>query len=92
MDEMTDANVMRALEDIDDDAREYLKLLLSRVMRCFVDPEYRAVMIFKKPGEEMSSVCTVNCDEETAANVLSQSYNTMVFMSTADAPPKYNFN
>ena len=92
MDEMTDANVMRALEDIDEDAREYLKLLLSRVMRCFVDPEYRAVLIFKSPDAELTSVCTANCDEATAADVLSQAYNTMVFMSTADAPPKENFN
>ena len=92
MDEMTDAHIMRALEDIDDDEREYLKLLLSRVMRCFVDPEYRAVLIFKRPQDDMSSVCTANCDEATAANVLSQAYNTMIFMSTADAPPKENFN
>jgi len=92
MDDMTDAHVMRALEDINEEAREYLKLLLSRVMRCFVDPEYRAVMIFRRPGEEMSSVCTANCDEATAADVLSQAYNTMIFMSTADAPPKENFN
>jgi hypothetical protein len=92
MDEMTDANVMKAVEDIDEDAREYLKLLLSRVMRCFIDPDYKAVMIFKRPGDETPSVCTANCDEETAANVLSQAYNTMIFMSTADAPPKENFN
>lgn len=92
MDEMTDENVIKALNDIDDDAREYLKLLLSRVMRCFVDTEYRAVLIFKKPDEEMTSVCTANCDEATAAEVLSQAYNTMMFMSTADAPPKEKFN
>lgn len=92
MDEMTDANVMKALEAIDDDEREYLKLLLSRVMRCFIDPEHRAVMIFKSPDSELISVCTANCDEATAADVLSQAYNTMIFMSTADAPPKEKFN
>jgi len=92
MDEMMTSEVMKAIENIDADEREYLKLLISRVMRCFVDPEYRAVMIFKRPEDDMSSVCTVNCDEETVANVLSQAYNTMIFMSTADAPPKENFN
>ena len=92
MDEMMTLDVMKAIENIDADEREYLKLLLSRVMRCFVDPEYKAVMIFKRPEDELASVCTVNCDEETTANVLRQAYNTMLFMSTADAPPKEHFN
>ena len=92
MDEMTDDQVAHALNALDGDESEYLKLLIKRLVTCFVDTEYRAVLIFKSPDSEMTSVCTANCDEATAADVLQQAYKTMAFMSTADAPPKEKFN
>lgn len=92
MDEMTDAQVEHAMNALDADEREYLKLLIKRLIRCFFEDEYKAVIVFKDPHKEMTSVCTANCDEMTAADVLSQARSTLMFMSTADAPPKEKFN
>ena len=43
MDEMTREEVDIAIGELDDAEREYLKLLISRVIRCFVDDDHEAV-------------------------------------------------
>ena len=92
MDEMTREEIDIAIGELDDAEREYLKLLISRVIRCFVDDDHEAVLLFGKDGTTQIAMCTVNCDEIPAANMINYAYNLTSFMATVGAPPKEKFN
>jgi hypothetical protein len=92
MDEMTREEIDNAIGELDDAEREYLKLLISRVIRCFVDDDHEAVLLFGKEGTTQIAMCTVNCDEIPAANMINYAYNLTSFMATVDAPAKEKFN
>jgi hypothetical protein len=92
MDEMTREEIDRAIGELDDAEREYLKLLISRVIRCFVDDDHEAVLLFGREGTTQIAMCTVNCEEIPAANMINYAHNLTSFMATADAPAKEKFN
>jgi hypothetical protein len=92
MDEMTREEIDRAISELDDAERDYLKLIISRVVRCFVDDDHEAVLLFGKEGTTQIAMCTVNCDEIPAANIVNYAHNLTSFMATVGAPPKEKFN
>jgi hypothetical protein len=92
MDQMTREEIDQAIGELDEAEREYLKLLISRVVRCFVDDDHEAVLLFGREGASQIAMCTVNCDEIPAANMVSYAYNLTSFMVTRDAPAKEKFN
>ena len=92
MDEMTREEIDRAIGELDDAERDYLKLIISRVIRCFVDDDHEAVLLFGKDGTTQIAMCTVNCEEIPAANMITYAYNMTSFMATMGAPPKEKFN
>ena len=92
MDEMTREEIDRAINGLDDAERDYLKLIISRVVRCFIDDDHEAVLLFGKDGTTQIAMCTVNCDEIPAANMINYAYNLTSFMVTAGAPAKEKFN
>jgi hypothetical protein len=61
-------------------------------VRCFVDDDHEAVLLFGRESASQISMCTVNCDEIPAANMVSYAYNLTSFMVTRDAPAKEKFN
>ena len=92
MDEMTREEIDRAIGELDEAERDYLKLIISRVIRCFVDDDHEAVLLFGKDGTTQIAMCTVNCEEIPAANMITYAYNMTSFMATVGAPPKEKFN
>ena len=92
MDEMTREEIDRAIGELDEAERDYLKLIISRVIRCFVDDDHEAVLLFGKDGTTQIAMCTVNCEEIPAANMITYAYNMTSFMATMGAPPKEKFN
>jgi len=92
MDEMTREDIDNAINGLDDAERDYLKLIISRVVRCFIDADHEAVLLFGKDGTTQIAMCTVNCDEIPAANMINYAHNLTSFMATVDAPAKEKFN
>ena len=92
MDEMTREEIDRAISELDDAERDYLKLIISRVVRCFVDDDHEAVLLFGREGTTQIAMCTVNCDDIPAANMINYAHNLTSFMATVGAPPKEKFN
>jgi hypothetical protein len=92
MDQMTREEIDNAINELDEAEREYLKLLISRIVRCFVDDDHEAVLLFGREGASQIAMCTVNCDEIPAANMINYAYNLTSFMVTVDAPAKEKFN
>ena len=92
MDQMTREEIDKAIGELDEAEREYLKLLISRIVRCFVDDDHEAVLLFGRESASQISMCTVNCDEIPAANMVNYAHNLTSFMVTADAPAKEKFN
>ena len=89
---MTREEIDRAIGKLDEAERDYLKLIISRVIRCFVDDDHEAVLLFGKDGTTQIAMCTVNCEEIPAANMITYAYNMTSFMATMGAPPKEKFN
>ena len=92
MDQMTREEIDNAISELDDAERDYLKLIISRVVRCFVDDDHEAVLLFGKEGTTQIAMCTVNCEEIPAANMINYAHNLTSFMATVGAPPKEKFN
>ena len=92
MDEMTREEIDNAISELDDAERDYLKLIISRVVRCFVDDDHEAVLLFGREGTTQIAMCTVNCEEIPAANMINYAHNLTSFMATVDAPAKEEFN
>lgn len=92
MDEMTGAEVSKAIDTLDDDEREYLKLIISRVMRSFVEDGSQCVMVFNTDGASGLTVCAANATETQALDLLERAHDTMTFAITMDAPAKEMFN
>ena len=91
MDEMTGADVSKAIDTLDADEREYLKLIISRVVRCFVEDESHCVMVFCEDSTGVT-VCAANASETYALELLERATDTMSFALTMDAPDKEMFN
>lgn len=91
MDEMTGAEINAAIDKLDRDEREYLKLIISRVVRCFVQDDNRCVMVFSTDSTGVS-VCAANASETDALELLNRARDTMTFALTMDAPAKEMFN
>lgn len=91
MDEMTGAEVTAAIDKLDKDEREYLKLIISRVVRCFVEDESHCVMVFCTDSMGVT-VCAANASETYALELLERARDTMTFALTMDAPDKEMFN
>ena len=92
MDQMTREEIDSAIGELDEAEREYLKLIISRIVRCFVDDDHEAVLLFGREGGSQIAMCTVNCDEIPAANMVNYAHNLTSFMATVGAPPKEKFN
>ncbi len=92
MDEMTGAEVTAAIDKLDKDERDYLKLIISRVVRCFVEEDSHAVLVFGVEGTTGVSVCAANATETDALMLLERARSTMTFAMTMDAPAKEMFN
>ena len=92
MDQMTREEIDNAINELDEAEREYLKLLISRIVRCFVDDDHEAVLLFGREGTTQIAMCTVNCDEIPAANMVNYAHNLTSLMVTRDAPAKEKFN
>jgi len=92
MDEMTGAEVSEAIDTLDGDEREYLKLIISRVVRCFVEDDHHCVVVFSADDSTGVSVCAANASETQALELLERATDTMTFALTMDAPDKEMFN
>lgn len=91
MDEMTGADINAAIDTLDADERDYLKLIISRVVRCFVEDESHCVMVFCADSTGVT-VCAANASETYALELLERARDTMSFALTMDAPDKEMFN
>lgn len=89
---MTPDEMDEVLKDLTDEETSYLRLLISRLVTCFAKADSRAVILFGNKTEEHVSVCSVNCEEMAAANMLAHANDVMIFANTQDAPPKELFN
>ena len=56
MDQMTREEIDRAIGELDEAEREYLKLLISRIVRCFVDDDHEAVLLFGREGGSQNAM------------------------------------
>jgi len=70
----------------------YLKLLISRVVRCFSNPEHHAVLVFQQDDEHSSSICSVNTEEPDALLMLQSAVRALSLADMSDAPAKEMFN
>jgi uncharacterized ferredoxin-like protein len=89
---MTPEEMDTLLEEISEEERTYLRMLIGRIAHCFSKEDHRAVILFGDKSEEHVSVCSVNCEEMAAANMLAHANDVMIFANTQDAPPKEQFN
>lgn len=79
------------VEGMSEEERDYLRILISRIVVCFEKKEHSAVLVCASEDGRVS-ICSVNAEEEKALDILSSAYETLGFMQTSDAPPKGMFN
>lgn len=89
---MTHAEMDAAVESMSEEEREYLRLLVCRVVQCFTKGDSSAVLLFSVNGAAHMSVCTVNAEEDKAYELVDHAHQLLGFTAVGDVPPKEMFN
>lgn len=92
MTHMTPDEMDAVVDGMSAEEKEYLRLIIARVMACFAKEDAHAVLLFGNSEQERLAICTVNCAEMDAAHVVAHAHDLMMFTNTHDAPPKEMFN
>ena len=83
---------MEKVESLDPMQRHHMRLLVEKLMACYLSEDQHAVIVIGSDTEEKSTLLTVNCDEMEAAVVISRLQEMFMELNTADAPPKGMLN
>ena len=83
---------MQKVEALDPQQRNHMRILVEKLIECYLDTELHAVLVIGSDVEEKSTLLTVNCDEMEAAVVLGRLHELFLNLNSADAPPKEMMN
>jgi len=72
--------------------RDHLRVVVKGLIECYLNDDYRAVLIAGRDGEDKAELMTVNCTEMEAGVLVSKLGMALMDLNTADAPPKEMMN
>jgi hypothetical protein len=89
---MTHEDMEKCVDRLSAKEADYLKVLISRVVRCFDNEEHHAMLVFQNDSAETVTMCAVNTDEKQAFAMLMGAADALAFVDTSAAPAKGMFN
>ncbi len=92
MDAMTIEEFNQSLARLDEKEREYLKILITQVVKCYTSNHTEGVLITGDRDNAKISVLLINGDEMSTTGLLDAATTFFAMKNTADAPPREMFN
>lgn len=92
MDEMKVEEFNRRLALLDEQERDHLKLLITKLVYCYTSEHMEGVLVTGDTKSASASVLAINCDEIGASGLLAVAATFFDFLNDEDAPPKEMFN
>lgn len=83
---------MEQVDSLDPQQREHLRILVKKLVECYLDEKSHGVIVIGKDDEVRATLLTVNCDEMEAAVTLAKLELLFTELNMADAPPKEMMN
>ena len=84
--------VSKAVAKMSDEERDYLKLLISHLVRGFSDEDYRCVLAVRQHSKESVAICSINASEEMVVEIMTHACDVLSFADTVGVPPKGEFH
>ena len=83
---------MEKVDSLDPQQREHMRILVKRLVECYLDEKAHGVIVIGRDDEERATLLTVNCDEMEASVTLAKLELLFTELNMADAPPKEMLN
>ena len=87
---MTEKEIETAIVKMAEEQREQLKIIISMLVKAYVDDNYRAVVLYETPDN--FQICTVNATEYETVNLLGMADEYVNFRVMQTAPEKGMMN
>jgi predicted nucleotidyltransferase len=83
---------MDQVDQLSKQQREHLRIVVKKIVQCYIDPKYHAVVVVGNDDSEQATLLTINADEMEAATILAKLEGMFFELNTVDAPPKEMMN
>ena len=83
---------MAKLEALSEDARNHFKLVLLKLVECYIDDNTHGVLLVSKEGESQMTLVAINANEMDAADLLAQAGTFLTEVNTVGMPDKGMLN
>lgn len=87
---MTEKEIETAIVKMAEEQREQLKIIISMLVKAYVDDKYSAVVLYETP--ENFQICTVNATEYETVKLLGMADEYVNFRVMQEAPEKGMMN
>lgn len=81
-----------ALQKMDADQREHLRILISEIVQCYLNEDLHGLVLIGKGQFKPLKIMSVNTTEMEAAALLTVANEYISYSTMQDAPPKEKFN
>jgi hypothetical protein len=81
-----------AVNKMTPDQREHLRIVISELIRCYLDDDLHGLVLIGKAPYEPFKIMAVNTNEMDAAELLMAAQDYIHGNVMEDAPPKEKFN
>lgn len=91
----TEKDMEKALEIMTPDQRDHLKLVISELVRCYVNEDVHGLLLIGKSEQTIASpmkIMSINATDMEAATLMATASEFINYSVMEDAPPKEQFN
>lgn len=81
-----------ALVKMDESQREHLRLVITELIRCYVDEKYHGMVLVSGEDDPFFKMIAVNSTDMEAYELMRRADNYIAMHVMQDAPPKEQFN
>jgi hypothetical protein len=83
---------MEKIDKLSKQQRDHLRVVVKGIIECYLQEDWRAVIIAGRDGDDKAELMTINCTELEAGVLVSKLGMALMDLNTVDAPPKEMMN
>jgi hypothetical protein len=83
---------MEKIDKLSKPQRDHLRVVVKGIIECYLQNDWRAVIIAGRDGDDKAELMTINCTEMEAGVLVSKLGMALMDLNMADAPSKEMMN
>lgn len=91
----TPEDMEKALDKMSEDQRDHLKLVISELVRCYINEDVHGLLLIGKAEHSLANplkILSINATDMEAATLMVTANEFINYSVLEDAPPKEQFN